>query len=104
MLRFIMTDSAKYNKNIEIFTPNEIQHILYEQHTYTIPNIFKEKYKNDSFIEEDFKDNLKILGNYFILMFIEDYSLEPITAKIKFKSKFSSINSPGKYVNSYYEK
>ena len=78
-----------------------MQHILYEKHTYIIPNLVKEKYKNDNFVDEDFKDNLKFLWNYFKYMLIGNYSLDPATSKIKFKSKFPSIDLTWAYVNSY---
>ena len=57
---FVCSDSstkalAEYNTNYEIFTPNEVKEIPYEQHTYIIHNLVKEKYKNDAFVEEILK-------------------------------------------------
>ena len=48
----------------------------------------KEKYEKDEFIEEDFKNNIKILGHYFKLMFLKDYTLDPTIAKSIFKINF----------------
>lgn len=58
--------------------PDGQEHVAYEKHIYAIPLIIKEKYDNNSFIADDFKDNLKLLGNYFKIMFIKDYRLTPI--------------------------
>ena len=52
-----------YNKLKNTFTPNLINHIPYEKLTYIIPDLVKEKFKEDTFLEKDFNDNLKLLGN-----------------------------------------
>lgn len=56
------------------------EHIAYERYIYAIPYIIKEKYDNNAFVPSDFKDNLKLLDNYFKHMFIKDYRLTPIEA------------------------
>ena len=93
--------SGKYNKINEIFLPGEIDHIPYENHSYVIPKLMKEKYEKDEFIEEDFKNNIKILGHYFKLMFLKDYTLDPTIAKSIFKNKFPNIDLSGSDINTY---
>ena len=61
----------------------------------------KEKYEKDEFIEEDFKNNIKILGHYFKLMFLKDYTLDPTIAKSIFKNKFPNIDLSGADINTY---
>lgn len=93
--------NGKYNKNNEIFLPGEIDHIPYENHSYVIPKLMKEKYEKDEFIEEDFKNNIKILGQYFKLMFLKDYTLDPTITKSIFKNKFPNIDLSGNDINTY---
>ena len=93
--------TGKYNKNTETFLPGEIDHIPYENHSYVIPKLMKEKYEKDEFIEEDFKNNIKILGHYFKLMFLKDYTLDPTIAKSIFKNKFPNIDLSGTDINTY---
>ena len=50
---------TSYNKLTKIFTIKDTEHIDYEKHNNIIPTILKEKYKNNEFIENDFKDNLR---------------------------------------------
>ena len=88
-LTFICLDrscpaSAKYNKLKNVFTPTSISHNSYEKLSYFIPDLIKQKFKKDTFIEKDFKDNLRILVNYFKMMFINDYNLDPTLAKVNF--------------------
>ena len=90
-----------FNKLTGEFFPNETPHINYEKHTYIVPEIIKTKFKNDKFVETDFKDNLVLIGNYFKYLFLEDYRLTPVEAKDKFKSKFPNIDLSGKDINTY---
>ena len=70
ILPFNCSDTAckakgSFNKLTEQFVPQDIEHIDYEKHTYVVPQIIKEKFKKDSFVESDFKNNLIMIGNYF---------------------------------------
>ena len=40
------------------------------------PDLVKQKFKENTFKEKDFKDNLRLLANYFKMMFIYDYNLD----------------------------
>ena len=55
--------TGRYNKLTEAFTPDTISHIDYDKHSYIIPKLVKDKYKNDSFV--DFNNNMKLIGLYF---------------------------------------
>ena len=66
---------ANYNKLLGKFTLADIKHIEYEKQSYVLPKIIKDKYKDNLFKEEDFIDNLSLIGNYFKQMFLEDYRL-----------------------------
>lgn len=46
-----------------------------------MPTIIEEKIKNNTLSKSDFKDNLKLIGNYFKYLFINDIRLDPTTAK-----------------------
>ena len=85
LFRYIMPSQRIINKETEKFIPGEISHIEYENHTYIIPKYVKGNYINNTFKEEDFKDNLKLIGNYFKYMFINDITLDPTIAKSIFK-------------------
>ena len=93
--------TAKYNKLSEKFIIGETKHIPYEQHSYIIPKILKEKFNNDLFNENDFKNNLKNIGHYFKLLFLKDYTLDPTTAKSIFSRRFPNIDLTGNDINTY---
>lgn len=57
-----------------------------------MPKLIKEKYKNDSFKEENFFYDMKLLGLYFIEMFNNNYTLDPTSAKAIFKPKYPNID------------
>ena len=63
------------NKEGKNITLADVKHIEYEKHSYVLPKIIKDKYKDNLFKEEDFIDNLSLIGNYFKQMFLEDYRL-----------------------------
>ena len=70
ILPFKCTDTSckakgTYNLLTEKFTPDNIEHIEYENHTYIIPALVKEKYYNNTFEEKDFENNLKIFRKLF---------------------------------------
>ena len=59
-LTFICSDSScpasdKYNKLKDVFTPTSISHIYYVKHSYIIPDLVEQKFKEDAYIEKDFK-------------------------------------------------
>ena len=97
MLRYNLL--AKTSCNKLIFTINDTENIHYEKHSYIIPIILKEKYSENKFNENDFRNNLKFIGNYFYMMFIEDYKITSIEAKIIFKKKFPHIKITDKDIN-----
>ena len=66
-----------------------------------MPKLIKEKYKNDSFKEEDFNNNFKLLGLYFKEMFIKNYTLDPTTAKAIFTHKYPNIDLEDPEINKY---
>ena len=66
------------------------KHIDYEEQSYILSEIVKNKFNKDKFIEKDFLDiskniNEKTLGLYFKCRFLNDYNLPPIEEKIQFK-------------------
>ena len=84
--------NSKYNKLKDVFTPTTISHIPYEKLSYIIPDLVKQKFKENTFIEKDFKDILRLLADYFKIMFINDYNLDPTLAKINFNKKFHNMD------------
>ena len=56
---------------------------------------------NNTLYESDFKDNLKLIGNYFKYLFINDITLDPTIAKSIFKNKFHNIDIRRNDTNTY---
>ena len=105
-LPFICSDSTcpakgNYNKNNQVFTPGTTPHIPYENHSYIIPKLLYNKFKNNEFKEEDFIDNMKNIGYYFKLMFLNDFTLDPTLAKSIFKGKYPNVDISGKEIATY---
>ena len=89
------TDEFKLN----IFT----QHKEYEEHTYSFNEIYKNKYKANTFKEEDFlkSNSKKIIGEYFKLLFYDNEELIPTEAKLIFHSKFKNIDLTNLEIDNY---
>ena len=64
---------GRYNKMNESFTLEPINHFPYENHSYVIQNLVKEKYYSKSFEKSDFSNNMELLGQYFKFMFRNNY-------------------------------
>ena len=86
------------------FKPNVFtNHINYEEHSYTINNIIKDKMYTNKITELDFQgiNGNKNLGHYFKILFLEAPCLMPIEVKEKFHDKFSNIDIPTKENDTY---
>ena len=77
--------------NDDYFKPNKFtNHFAYEDHSYIINQLIKEKYINNKINEKDFinDNNSKNIRKYFKILFSEDINLMPLQAKDKFHGKF----------------
>ena len=79
------------------------QHKEYEEHTYTFNEIYKNKFKANSFKEDDFlkSNSKKIIGEYFKLLFYENEELIPTEAKLIFHTKFPNIDITNSEIDNY---